>query len=113
MFIQNTAGGITTWKDEKARTFQERRGEVDTKVSIPASLPLLLHQPWNLIRVKFFKRLQDAVLTAKSHDDLRHPEQEGLNPELEQLALVFKDVAVRKRSCGSLELNPIDGIVSA
>lgn len=95
----------------KKLTFQEATREVDTHVAVPLPAP-----PGHRRRyrgdVDLLQLLEDPVPGPEPDDDLGHAEEEGLDPELEQLALEVLPVPVVADVNGGLELDPVDGVAS-
>jgi hypothetical protein len=90
-------------------TLEERGRKIGTHVPIPLPAP-----PRDRVRdggdVHLLKALQDAVARAEPNDDAGDAQQEGLDPELEELALKVVAVAVVANLGRRLELDPVDGV---
>ena len=55
--------------------------------------------------------MQDTGFGAEPYDDFWDAEQEGLDPEFEELALVLEHVSFGFDFGGCFEFDPVDGVV--
>jgi hypothetical protein len=92
---------------KKKLTLQEPRPKVDTHVGIPSLDAALGGGDGDALGLDLLELLEDAVLGAEPDDDLGHAEQEGLDPELHELALKVVHVAVVADRGARLELDPV------
>ncbi len=73
---------------EKALTFKESSCKINAHIPIPSRFAHLFHCPRNLLRFHVLDTDKDPVLVPESNNNLGHAKQEGLDPELHELALV-------------------------
>ena len=92
-------------------TVQQRSQEIDALVPIPQPFAIRFHHLGDILRLQLLQPLQDPAPAAEPDDDFGHPEQEGLDPELHQLALVCHGLPVVRDLCGRFELDPVDRCV--
>lgn len=93
-------------------TIQKGGSEINTKITIPSPVPHPLNLVWNLLRLQLLQLLQYTVPIPKAHNDLGHTEQEGLDPEFEEFALVSDFVSVVVFDLGrGFQFDPIDRII--
>lgn len=61
------------------------------------------------MRVNLLDLGEDAIPGAEAHDDLGHAEEEGLDPELHELAVEHVVIVRPADLVRGLELDPVDG----
>lgn len=81
-------------REREGHTLQECTGKINTNVPIPSTPSNLFDLPGDCISLDLLYAMNDALLITKPDDNLGNTEQERLSPKLEQLALVFHQVAV-------------------
>jgi hypothetical protein len=80
---------------ERGQLTLEKVGtEIDAHIAVPRGPLLTGNGVGNGGRLDLLEGGEDAVLGAEADDDLGHAEEEGLEPELEELAVEVFHVAV-------------------
>lgn len=69
-------------------TFKKSSCEINAHIPIPSGLTHPFHRPGNLLRFHLLYADQDPFLVSEANNDLGHAKQEGLDPELHELALI-------------------------
>ena len=68
-------------------TLKKIGSKVDAGIAIPKIPSATLDHIRNALGVELFKSYQYAIRSPKANNDLRHPEQERLYPEFQELSL--------------------------
>lgn len=90
-------------------TNEELGGKVDAHVAVPRRFPAALDGIGYLFRLNLLDVGEDAVAVAEADNDFGDAEEEGLDPELHELAVEVVDIAVVANGEAGLELDPVCG----
>jgi hypothetical protein len=68
------------------------------------------HSPRYIFSLQLFQPLQDTVFATKADNNLWNAKEEGLDPEFEELTLIFQHIAIVVDLGRGFQLDPVDGL---
>lgn len=95
------------YNKELQLTFEESAGEVDAHVRIPGLDAALCGSNRDRLRLNLLNLSENPLLRTEADDDLRHTEEERLDPKFHELTLEILHGSIITDLDAGLELHPV------